>query len=240
MVAFGIWLASVGIGDAIADLSGIVPNRTRASLGWAAAIGTSLLLTISAGFALVPTFALLMITGATHAGWLWARRPAEWSPIRGATLFLAAILAILAMLAFSPVWTVPEGGTLARWLDAVSVDRVSIETFCVGFGALLFLQSSANAIVRALLAWVGTPPAAEEQLRGGRVIGPLERTLIFSLAVAGQPTAAALVISAKGILRFPEISKEEKSHIHVVTEYFLVGSLSSWVLALAGAGLLVI
>ena len=96
----------------------------------------------------------------------------------------------------------------------------------------MFLQASANALVRLLLAVVGTPEA-DQSLRGGRFIGPMERTLIFGLGVAGYLTAAAVVATAKGLLRFPEISKEDKHDIHAATEYFLVGSLASWILALA-------
>jgi hypothetical protein len=82
---------------------------------------------------------------------------------------------------------------------------------------------------------------AEQRLRGGRVVGPLERVLIFGLGLAGQPTAAALVISAKGLLRYPELTGlrgesgaggTSARTIDVVTEYLLIGSLTSWLLAL--------
>lgn len=83
-------------------------------------------------------------------------------------------------------------------------------------------------------------------------IGPLERWLIFGLALAGQPTAAALVISAKSLIRFPElqskgghrravdISAESNARgpvqqIDELTEYFLIGSLLSWLIALLAA-----
>lgn len=68
----------------------------------------------------------------------------------------------------------------------------------------------------------------------------IERWMIFALALAGEPTAAALIVSAKSLLRFPELSKTaESTHddagvdIDAVTEYFLLGSLASWALALA-------
>ena len=64
----------------------------------------------------------------------------------------------------------------------------------------------------------------------------------------GQPTAAALVISAKGLLRFPELndlrgrsddaSGSGSRRIDEVTEYLLVGSLMSWIVALAPLPLL--
>jgi hypothetical protein len=83
--------------------------------------------------------------------------------------------------------------------------------------------------------------ASEQALKGGRYIGPLERWLIFGLALAGQPTAAALVISAKSIIRFPELQSKagradtasfpgtdaregQSQQIDALTEYFLIGS----------------
>ena len=76
-----------------------------------------------------------------------------------------------------------------------------------------------------------------EELKGGRLLGPLERLFILGLGLAGQVTAAGLVIAAKGLIRWPELSaysREEESHIDKVTEYFLVGSFVSWLVALTG------
>ncbi|MFV9425117.1 hypothetical protein [Microbacterium sp. S1037] len=70
-------------------------------------------------------------------------------------------------------------------------------------------------------------------LKGGRLIGPLERILVFVLTLAGAYTLIAAVFAAKGIVRFPEISADGKSGNRA--EYFLIGSLVSWVTALAAA-----
>jgi len=76
------------------------------------------------------------------------------------------------------------------------------------------------------------PPPAPV-LKGGRLIGPLERILVFVLTLAGAYTLIAAVFAAKGIVRFPEISADGKSGNRA--EYFLIGSLVSWVTALAAA-----
>lgn len=73
-------------------------------------------------------------------------------------------------------------------------------------------------------------------LKGGRIIGPLERLFILSLALGGQFTAIGAVIAAKGIIRFPEISRDEPGGSKA--EYFLVGSFASWALVLTIAVLL--
>lgn len=70
--------------------------------------------------------------------------------------------------------------------------------------------------------------------------------LIFGLVLGGSPTAAALIVSAKSILRFPELSEKAQAKdgdhgdgtgsgrdLSTVTEYLLLGSLVSWILALA-------
>lgn len=65
----------------------------------------------------------------------------------------------------------------------------------------------------------------------GRWIGILERLLIFLLVVGDEAGAAALVVAAKAILRFPEITGDEP---HLNAEYVLIGSLASWLMAVAG------
>lgn len=75
------------------------------------------------------------------------------------------------------------------------------------------------------------PPAAPfVELKGGRFIGPLERLFLLALVLAGQFTAIAALVAAKGIIRFPEISKDTSGGSKA--EYFLVGSFASWALVL--------
>ena len=79
-------------------------------------------------------------------------------------------------------------------------------------------------------------------LKGGRLLGPMERVFILGLGLTGQFTAAGIVVAAKGLLRFPELQAARDSSrgpgIHAVTEYFLVGSFASWLIALAAVALL--
>jgi len=75
----------------------------------------------------------------------------------------------------------------------------------------------------------GDPPA----LKGGRLIGPLERVMVFALTLAGVYPLLAAILAAKGIVRFPEISRDSAAGNRA--EYFLVGSFVSWTVALAAA-----
>lgn len=91
--------------------------------------------------------------------------------------------------------------------------------------AMVALTTPANWAVRRVLEIARGPV---EQIPGaGRWIGGLERLVIFVLVVAGQAGAAGLVVAAKSVLRFPEISGE---HRRIDPEYVLVGSLTSWLL----------
>lgn len=69
--------------------------------------------------------------------------------------------------------------------------------------------------------------------QGGRLIGPLERILILILTLASAYPLLAAMLAAKGIVRFPEISRDGETGARA--EYFLVGSLVSWVIALSAA-----
>jgi hypothetical protein len=73
-------------------------------------------------------------------------------------------------------------------------------------------------------------------LKGGRLIGPLERILIVALTLAGAFPVVAGLLAAKGIVRFPEISADGEGGSKA--EYFLVGSLVSWAVALGLTGLI--
>ncbi len=83
-----------------------------------------------------------------------------------------------------------------------------------------------------------TDPLRPGEMRGGRLIGPLERWIIVALALAGAQGVVAALMAAKGIVRFPEISKNAGEGSKA--EEFLVGSLISWGLAGAGAAMVAI
>jgi hypothetical protein len=116
-------------------------------------------------------------------------------------------------------------------------------------GCSLFLISSGNVIVRLILTAAGSSVARnEQQIKGGRVLGPMERLLILGLGLAGNLEAASIIVAAKGLLRFPELqayradvgTREthglQSQRIDALTEYFLIGSLASWMVALAALG----
>lgn len=66
---------------------------------------------------------------------------------------------------------------------------------------------------------------------GGKLIGQLERAVIFILFVAGMKTAIGFLIAAKSILRFGEIKNSQQ---RMEAEYIIIGTMMSF-----GFGILV-
>jgi hypothetical protein len=153
--------------------------------------------------------------------------------------------ALLGAVVVSPLAGEVDG-PLADWLAALpwsSVSRSSPDTALLVLGGLLVQLSTGNVVVRLVLAATDTVnPARPERdasvrLKGGRLLGPMERLVIFGLGLGGHVTAASLVIAAKALIRWPELQSfrdgsAEGPTIDEVTEYFLVGSFVSWLISL--------
>jgi hypothetical protein len=237
----GIWLTGIGLGDAVAGLSGEVDDTERSATGWFCGSTLALLLSLGWGFSLGAAIVAALWTAVTLGLWLWARRPDEWSKARATWTLTLVGLSLAFMLGVSAQLPSTSGGWFAEGLGRLPYSTLADldpSRVILGIGALFVLQATSNALIRLLLTMVGTSPLAPQDIRGGRIVGALERTLIWALGLAGEMTAAGLVISAKGLLRFPEISREASERLHIVTEYLLVGSLASWSLALAAIALL--
>ena len=99
-----------------------------------------------------------------------------------------------------------------------------------GTGSVGVLETGSANVLEA--AGGAGAPAPRRGLSGGRWIGPLERLLIVLMAASGPQAAIAAIIAAKGVIRFPEGSKDDTGE---KAEEFLIGSLVSWGLAAAAA-----
>lgn len=73
-------------------------------------------------------------------------------------------------------------------------------------------------------------------LRGGRVIGYLERLVVVAALGLNWPEAIAIVLAVKGLGRYPELREPGAA------EQFIIGTLASvvWAAAVAGAGYLLL
>ena len=196
-----------------------------------------------------PDLAAVLVVAAFAFGWELAvsrgfsARPAAPSP-------LALLVAAIGAAALLSGQAGAAGGPLGRWVAQVPLPvlgDVDADGFLLLAGVVLLQLSTGNVLVRLVLAATGTittdlhgaSRGPERRLKGGRLLGPLERLFILGLGLAGNLTAAAIVVAAKGLLRWPELSSPtEQDRVHRLTEYFLVGSFVSWLVALAGLVLL--
>jgi hypothetical protein len=215
MSALAVLLAAVGVADLVRR--------------WKVVVGV---LVIVAG--------LLLLGAGWHTLWLtvvlgivvqvWVHAASHDSTVGVGLLGVATIALVLASggLGF-------DDAPLQDWYDDLPVPRldgVPLDRAALGLGVVLFLTTAANVVVRRSLNAMGPLVLDQEnQLRGGRVLGPLERWFVFACAVSGNLAAIAVVVAAKGILRFPEISRDQPDGLRA--EYVLVGSFVSWGLALA-------
>ncbi|MFC9772987.1 MULTISPECIES: hypothetical protein [unclassified Pseudarthrobacter] len=95
-----------------------------------------------------------------------------------------------------------------------------------------------QAVNGELTAHTGLPasdvPAAPVQriLRGGAIIGVLERLGVCLAILAGQPVAIAYIVAIKGLGRFAELKETP-----VAAERFIIGTLASmlWAAGIAAA-----
>lgn len=225
MIGAGIVLLAVGAADLLRHY---VPSRARP---YAYALAAVVLLVLSAGadavvwsFVALGTVALWMLgTPGRHGG-----RAGLWPVVLVAAVSLLAVASLGVRSGQGPL------GEL--WPVHSPLGSVSLDVAVFMLGAVAFLAESGNVVVRAALR-DGSPADAEPvALKGGRLIGPLERLLVFALTLTGAFTLLAAVLAAKGIVRFPEISRDSKDGTRA--EYFLIGSLVSWVTALGAAFLL--
>lgn len=101
------------------------------------------------------------------------------------------------------------------------------EAVAVVMAGGLLVTIPSNWVVRQVLR-LARHEAPPGENKAGRWIGVLERLLIYVLMLIGAAAAAGLVVAAKSILRFPEISGKPAA---IDPEYVLIGSLASWFLA---------
>ncbi len=108
--------------------------------------------------------------------------------------------------------------------------------------AVVAATVTGGPVVRLVLAAGGIPtrsenyddPETEPFLRGGRVIGVLERTAVAVCLLLSWPAGIAVILGVKGLARFPQLRE------HHASEQFILGTFASvlWACAAAGVGVL--
>jgi hypothetical protein len=236
------WLALLLVGIGLADLGHSV--RPVRWLPECLAAVVVVALGLLAGLTGVADVVAWLVIALVVVAWgrvvrqgFGADRPAWPLTLLGGALVLAVLVSPLAG---------SVDGPLADWLHDLPWPRLAgadPDTALLVLGGLLVQLSTGNVVVRLVLAATGTVnPArpdhdASARLKGGRLLGPMERLVILGLGLGGYVTAASLVIAAKALIRWPELQSfrdggAEGPTIDEVTEYFLVGSFVSWLVSL--------
>lgn len=234
------WLALLLIGLGLADLAHAI--RPVRWLPEASAAMITVLVGLLAGVDGAPDIAALVLIAAATV--LWGLVVRIGFGADRAALPLACLVVALGVALVTTPWCHPHHGTIGRWLDATPIPLlhgVSTDRALLLLGGTLVQGSTGNVLVRLVLLATHTinptQAGAREpgpRLKGGRLLGPMERLVILGLGLAGDYTAAGIVVAAKGLLRFPELQAARRDlSIAAVTEYFLVGSFVSWLVALA-------
>jgi hypothetical protein len=236
--ALAVMLVAMGITDACRNFR----------LPWvAAAVGPIIVVAVAALSALwhVGDIALLIVAAAATVVWRVLCRCAERTGKHVIAPLVVFFIAAATLIALSG-WGSPVSGIVARWMTwaPLPFGAVPPTQLLMAVGVVLLQLVTGNQLVRLVLGSVGAvrpagQPQPSDRLKGGRLLGPMERLLILGLGLGGQLAAASAVVAAKSIIRFPEINAQKAREngtigIDDITEYFLVGSFASWIVALGG------
>jgi hypothetical protein len=240
MTLLGLWLLTI----ATADLLRWEPTRAGRRLPALAGGGVTLAVTAALVGLSVWTYVATLLCGVALL-FAWVLTSDRAFAGRGSDrLALLAVAAPVPVALATSGWVPSAAGVLELWSERSDLQPLAgttPEQLLLGAGVFAFLLNSANLVVRLVLSLAGTLPlTSNSSLRGGRMLGPLERTFILGLGMAGELTAASIVIAAKGLLRYPEINQGARGRrrgpldpaTSSLTEYFLIGTLTSWLLSL--------
>lgn len=247
--ALFVWaLAAYGVNsDPLAD-----ENKNFRWRGWSAFYGGRCVLACTAALlvcrsAVLPLSLLLAVAVPP---WIRYKIPAK----RRAEAECAFILMSAAGLLF----VVERFGLAPRAsVASLSMSADKLAAVLISATSLLLVVRGGTYIVRGFLKKAGTlphiapvaaavpaPPAPEappvqaaprvdvSEFNRGRLIGNLERLVLTVVLATGSFAAVGFLLAAKGAIRFDEFAKRD------FTEYFLVGSLASILIALC-AGLVI-
>ena len=152
-----------------------------------------------------------------------------------------AVVAVLAVC-FAPAhevrfwaWLVAAIGFLQQHVVAFGeIGPAQWAKALLASAGLVACLTEVNMVVRLVVGKLSEKPSDPEegmvlisakQIRRGRIIGMLERVVVYFFVLNGAYAGIAFVMAAKGFARFRELNDRD------FAEYFLIGTLASVVFA---------
>lgn len=135
---------------------------------------------------------------------------------KGLVPFLIDQAAHLASLGLVAVWA-PGLWAQGLWASCAILPAGAL----LLAGLVLTIRAGGFAVGFLMEPWAAQAPAGLHN--GGRMIGTLERGLIFLLMLTGQPEGIGLLIAAKSVLRFGAVKDDLQA-----SEYVIIGTLASF------------
>ena len=114
-----------------------------------------------------------------------------------------------------------RGSPPGLWATLPALPDTLIAMMALLTGAIIATRAGGFA-VGLLMAPMAEQIDANGLPSGGKLIGLLERGLIYVMILAGQPAGIGFLIAAKSVLRFEATSDEKKA------EYVIIGTLASF------------
>lgn len=150
--------------------------------------------------------------------------------IRPQTFVTTALLSqLLPVLILVGLWC----AATSNWpqLAAVLARLLQQDALILALAALFLLHPTSTLIAQILTPWLNHRDLQDEQSlkQAGRLIGFLERLLIFAFVVMGQWSAIGFLLAAKSIMRFNDTRTAKRP----VSEYVLLGTLLSFGFSIA-------
>lgn len=169
---------------------------------------------------------LLVLTAAHLAIRLGQGRCVRrFGPKAGLSIFLATQAAHLASLAGLAALA-PGIWSLGLWAACPGLAPL----MALAAGLILSTRAGGLAVGLLMEPWAAASPAGLPG--GGRMIGLLERGLIFALILTDQAGGVGYLVAAKSVLRFGAVGDDRK-----LSEYVIIGTLASvsWAIVISAA-----
>lgn len=223
---FALLLLAHVMADFVLQPARMVRGKVTGQVGWMLAHGAVVALTAALALGVQDARAVLVIGALTlaHLGIdvVKVTLGGRVSPVTGFLADQAAHLATLGIVA----GLVPGLWGAGLWAALVPLWVPALAALVAG----AVLATRAGGFVLGLLMGRFGEVGLDGLPGGGRLIGTLERGIIFLLILAGEPGGIGFLIAAKSVLRFGAVREEAR-----LSEYVIIGTLASfgWAMGIA-------